>query len=76
MIIYYSCNAQFPQSKLSSSLMRCEYIFFSFSDKPFKLPILFRQAENYPVDLYYLMDLSNSMEDDKTNLAKLGNLIG
>ena len=37
---------------------------------------MFRQAENYPVDLYYLMDLSNSMEDDKTKLAELGNLIG
>lgn len=25
-----------------------------------------------PVDLYYLMDLSNSMKDDKEKLAKLG----
>ena len=41
-----------------------------------RVPIEFRQAENYPVDLYYLMDLSNSMEDDKTKLAELGNLIG
>ena len=41
-----------------------------------RVPIVFRQAENYPVDLYYLMDLSNSMEDDKTKLAELGNLIG
>ncbi|KAH3873529.1 hypothetical protein DPMN_036766 [Dreissena polymorpha] len=36
----------------------------------------FRLAENYPVDLYYLMDLSNSMKDDKENLAALGNKIG
>ncbi|KAA0192704.1 hypothetical protein HAZT_HAZT002067, partial [Hyalella azteca] len=27
---------------------------------------------DYPVDLYYLMDLSNSMRDDKENLANLG----
>ncbi|XP_022307224.2 integrin beta-PS-like [Crassostrea virginica] len=32
----------------------------------------FRLAQNYPVDLYYLMDLSNSMKDDKENLANLG----
>ena len=36
----------------------------------------FRLAENYPVDLYYLMDLSNSMADDKEKLAALGNKIG
>lgn len=39
---------------------------------PLRIPLIFRQAENYPVDLYYLMDLSNSMEDDKENLAELG----
>ncbi|KFM66785.1 Integrin beta-PS, partial [Stegodyphus mimosarum] len=33
----------------------------------------FRQAVDYPVDLYYLMDLSNSMADDKDKLAELGN---
>lgn len=32
----------------------------------------FTQAEDYPVDLYFLMDLSNSMENDKDNLASLG----
>lgn len=37
---------------------------------------MFRLAEDYPVDLYYLMDLSNSMADDKEKLASLGNLIG
>jgi len=35
----------------------------------------FKQAVDYPVDLYYLMDLSKSMEDDKENLSKLGNEI-
>ncbi|XP_033219154.1 integrin beta-PS isoform X2 [Belonocnema kinseyi] len=32
----------------------------------------FSQAEDYPVDLYYLMDLSKSMEDDKKKLSDLG----
>ncbi|ESO98510.1 hypothetical protein LOTGIDRAFT_174238 [Lottia gigantea] len=44
-------------------------------NKPIKFKLNFRQAENYPVDLYYVMDLSNSMEDDKDKLAELGNLI-
>ena len=36
----------------------------------------FRQARNYPVDLYYIMDLSQSMADDKNKLAELGDLLG
>ncbi|XP_076361128.1 integrin beta-PS-like [Tachypleus tridentatus] len=41
----------------------------------FTLNVEFRQAVDYPVDLYYLMDLSKSMEDDKDKLADLGNLL-
>ncbi|XP_042360065.1 integrin beta-3-like [Plectropomus leopardus] len=32
-----------------------------------------KQVEDYPVDLYYLMDLSYSMEDDLDRLRTLGN---
>ncbi|XP_066947764.1 integrin beta-PS isoform X1 [Macrobrachium rosenbergii] len=39
------------------------------------MQVTFRQAEDYPVDLYYLMDLSKSMEDDKESLSKLGTLL-
>ncbi|KAK3108829.1 hypothetical protein FSP39_016685 [Pinctada imbricata] len=42
---------------------------------PKTFTLTFRLAENYPVDLYYLMDLSNSMADDKKKLADLGVLI-
>uniref|UniRef100_A0A0N5AQW1 Integrin beta n=1 Tax=Syphacia muris TaxID=451379 RepID=A0A0N5AQW1_9BILA len=38
--------------------------------------VTYRQAVDYPVDLYYLMDLSYSMTDDKANLAKLGDALG
>lgn len=31
-----------------------------------------RQVEDYPVDLYYLMDLSLSMKDDLDNIRNLG----
>lgn len=37
--------------------------------------VQYAQAEDYPVDLYYLMDLSKSMEDDKDKLSILGNLL-
>ena len=35
----------------------------------------YEQAVDYPVDLYYLMDLSKSMEDDKEKLSALGDLL-
>ncbi|XP_071811868.1 integrin beta-1-like isoform X2 [Apostichopus japonicus] len=34
-----------------------------------------RQVNDYPVDLYYLMDLSHSMKDDLKNLHTLGSLL-
>lgn len=38
--------------------------------------VTFKQAVDYPVDLYYLMDLSYSMKDDKEKLSQLGDLLG
>ncbi|XP_072261898.1 integrin beta-7 [Pyxicephalus adspersus] len=37
-----------------------------------KFPVRFKRAEGYPIDLYYLMDLSFSMKDDLENVKKLG----
>ena len=50
--------------------------FFCASDKPFEFTMKFRLADNYPVDLYYVMDLSQSMKDDKEKLAALGDELG
>lgn len=36
------------------------------------MELTYRQAQDYPVDLYYLMDLSKSMDDDKAQLGLLG----
>lgn len=47
-----------------------------FSDDPFTFPVQFRQAKNYPVDLYFVMDLSKSMQDDKQEISLLGDLLG
>ncbi|XP_050083366.1 integrin beta-PS isoform X1 [Anopheles aquasalis] len=38
----------------------------------YNLHVNYARAEDYPVDLYYLMDLSKSMEDDKEKLSSLG----
>lgn len=43
------------------------------SDDPKRFTVTIRQAADYPVDLYYLMDLSFSMNDDLANLRSLGN---
>ncbi|KAJ8313535.1 hypothetical protein KUTeg_008096 [Tegillarca granosa] len=45
-------------------------------NEPQRFSVTFRLADNYPIDLYYLMDFSYSMKDDKDNIARLGNQIG
>ncbi|XP_064646617.1 integrin beta pat-3-like [Lineus longissimus] len=44
-------------------------------NKPLTFSLMYREADNYPTDLYYLMDLSMSMLDDKKKLAGLGTLL-
>ena len=39
------------------------------------LQVQVRQTEDYPVDLYYLMDLSASMDDDLNTIKELGSLL-
>ncbi|XP_063789154.1 integrin beta-2 isoform X2 [Pseudophryne corroboree] len=39
---------------------------------PAEFEVKFKRAEGYPVDLYYLMDLSYSMNDDLANVKNLG----
>lgn len=41
--------------------------------QPLRLRLLYKQAVDYPVDLYYLMDLSRTMLTHKRTLARLGN---
>lgn len=38
----------------------------------YRVIMKYRQAREYPVDLYYLMDLSASMEPYREQLSKLG----
>ena len=41
-----------------------------------KIDFAFKQAEDYPVDLYYLLDLSQSMKNDLESLRSLGQQLG
>ncbi|TRY89151.1 hypothetical protein DNTS_018073 [Danionella cerebrum] len=42
------------------------------SGEPQNIELKFKRAEDYPIDLYYLMDLSYSMKDDLENVKNLG----
>ncbi|XP_067109967.1 integrin beta-1-like isoform X2 [Osmerus mordax] len=42
------------------------------SGEPQTFALKFKRAEDYPIDLYYLMDLSYSMKDDLDNVKNLG----
>nr|CAG4641733.1 EOG090X076T [Eurycercus lamellatus] len=54
---------QLKPQKISLTNMRAGQVY--------NISLQFKPAEDYPVDLYFLMDLSNSMEDDKKNLEIL-----
>ncbi|XP_077932142.1 integrin beta-7 isoform X2 [Halichoerus grypus] len=43
--------------------------------EPQRLRVSFLRAEGYPVDLYYLMDLSYSMKDDLERVRQLGHAL-
>jgi len=44
-------------------------------NEAYDMKFYYEQAIDYPVDLYYLMDLSRSMKDDKQKLSALGDLL-
>ena len=47
-----------------------------FSGQPATVKVHVKMPENYPVDLYYLMDLSGSMVEDLKKFPALGQSIG
>lgn len=47
-----------------------------FEGDPVKVKFAFKLVEDYPVDLYYMLDLSSSMFDDLNSLRSLGKLLG
>ncbi|XP_067138618.1 integrin beta-PS-like [Centruroides vittatus] len=56
--------------------MKPQTVFLELRPKqPVRLSVEYKQAKNVPVDLYYLMDLSNSMKDDKDKLSSLGDSV-
>lgn len=57
-------------SSFLSFLFVC--LFFVFTGLPTTFRVSFKRVQGYPVDLYYLMDLSYSMKDDLANVKELG----
>lgn len=49
----------------------CFFFFFNL-DQQTSFEVQVRPVEDYPVDLYYLMDLSLSMKDDLHTIRNLG----
>ena len=50
--------------------------FVNKTDEPKTVRLSVRLAEDYPLDLYYLMDLSHSMRPDLKNVGQLGTVLG
>ena len=71
--IFYSVGQHLIYSCISIEVSPA---FSFFADETQQFTIQVKPAKNYPVDLYYLMDLSKSMSDDKEKLTTLGTSIG
>lgn len=56
--------------------VRIDISTYCFTGQTTTVQLTVRPAENYPVDLYYLMDMSFSMNDDLEKLTKLASKIG
>lgn len=52
-------------------VLRCLCVSLCLGDQTW-FEVQVRQVEDYPVDLYYLMDLSLSMKDDLDTIRNLG----
>jgi len=49
---------------------------FLISDEQYTFQVTFRQAEDYPVDLYFLLDVSHTMEQFKETLKNMSYVLG
>lgn len=56
----------------TAARLRVFLAFLSDTGQAAAFNVTFRRAKGYPIDLYYLMDLSYSMLDDLNNVKKLG----
>ncbi|XP_040208567.1 integrin beta-1-A-like [Rana temporaria] len=62
-----------PMNSSNITQIRPQQLHFELRPgEPQTINITFRRAEDYPIDLYYLMDLSFSMKDDLENVKSLG----
>lgn len=62
----------FLASVVVEFLMASGFLLISETGEPQTFSLKFKRAEDYPIDLYYLMDLSYSMKDDLENVKSLG----
>nr|XP_016942202.1 integrin beta-PS isoform X1 [Drosophila suzukii]XP_036675853.1 integrin beta-PS isoform X1 [Drosophila suzukii]XP_036675854.1 integrin beta-PS isoform X1 [Drosophila suzukii] len=72
---YSSSGSQHASGSSSSRIVQIQPQSLSLKlrvNEKHNLKVSYSQAVGYPVDLYYLMDLSKSMEDDKEKLSALG----
>ena len=67
-------DAQFLHEKLSKCLYKNSKL--SVIGQPARFNVSVKPAPDFPVDIYFLVDGSFSMEDDLANIQALGGAIG
>ena len=72
LIIISTQNDVIPFTYSPLTVHGCYLKLMLFSGQTVKVNVTFRKIIDYPLDLYYVMDLSNSMKDDLEKLQSLG----
>lgn len=70
----FQCSHQCKYARVSKSVVPglTLPICLCTAGEPQSFNLKFKLAEDYPIDLYYLVDLSYSMKDDLENVKNLG----
>ena len=78
----FCCNKAYSEICNCVSLpLNIEYYFVvnfivNCADEKYTFQVTFRQAENYPVDLYFLMDVSQTMRHFRETLKNMSYTLG
>lgn len=86
MYLAHTNNSNWPNKAISTNYIQNNHISavpksfsllvsFKCAGVPFEFKVEFKRAVGYPIDLYYLMDLSYSMKDDLEQIKTLGQKI-
>ena len=76
LVVWVRVHVHVDEVALHFNQIENNFSFYFLLGQPATIKVDVKMPENYPVDLYYLMDLSGSMVEDLKKFPTLGQQIG